>query len=72
MELKRNGGRGGYCATRAQAALSYRGASQRGHCDIAARPPLRDKVPARLRRGWSPEEGGGSAGAAASIFLLST
>jgi IS30 family transposase len=57
QELRRNGGRGGYCASRAhQAALSRRGASQRGRCDIAAHPPLRDEVHARLRRGWSPEE----------------
>lgn len=61
MELKRNGGRAGYCATRAHAvALSRRGASQRGRCDIAACPPLRDEVHARLRRGWSPEEVAGT------------
>jgi IS30 family transposase len=56
-ELKRNGGRKGYCADRAhQAALSRRGTSQRGRCDIANHPPLRDEVHARLGRGWSPEE----------------
>ena len=61
MELKRNGGRAGYCATRAHAvALSLRGASQRSRCDIAACPPLRDEVQARLRRGWSPEEVAGT------------
>jgi IS30 family transposase len=57
QELRRNAGREGYCATRAhQAALARRGVSQRGRCDIAAHPPLRDEVHARLRRGWSPEE----------------
>jgi len=60
-ELKRNGGRAGYCATRAHAgALARRGASQRGRCDIDACPPLRDEVHARLRRGWSPEEVAGT------------
>ena len=56
-ELKRNGGRAAYCATGAQqSALARRGASQRGQCDIADHPPLRDGVHSRLRRGWSPEE----------------
>ena len=36
--------------------MRWRGASQRGRCDIAAHPPLREAVHARLRRGWSPEE----------------
>jgi IS30 family transposase len=57
MELKRNGGRAGYCAIRAHTvALARRGASQRGRCDTAACPALRDAVHALLRRGWSPEE----------------
>jgi IS30 family transposase len=55
--LKRNGGRAGYNATpAAAAALSWRSASQRGRCDIAACPPLRDEGHARLRQDWSPEE----------------
>jgi len=57
LELKRNGGRSGYCANRAhQTARSRRGTSQRGRCDIAEHAPLRDEVHARLGRGWSPEE----------------
>ncbi len=57
MELARHGGRADYRAARAhQSALTRRGASQRGRCDIATHPPLRDEVHARLRRGWSPEE----------------
>ena len=57
LELSRNGGRTGYCAARAhRRALARRGASQRGRCDIAAHPPLREEVHARLRRGCSPEE----------------
>jgi IS30 family transposase len=56
-ELKRNGGRATYCAERAhRRALAKRGTSQCGRCDLAAHPPLREAVQARLRRGWSPEE----------------
>jgi hypothetical protein len=61
MELKRNGGRADYCATRAlAAALSRRGGSQRGRCDIAACPPLRVEVHARIRQGWSSEKVAGT------------
>ena len=61
LELKRNGGPAGYCAQRAhRGALSRSGASQRGRCDLAAHPPLREQVHARLRRGWSPEEVAGT------------
>ncbi len=61
LELKRNGGRAGYRATRAHAAALFRrGASQRGRCDIAACPPLRDEVHERLRRGGSSDEVAGT------------
>ena len=57
LEIKRNGSRAVYCAAEAhRGALARRGASQRGRCDIAAHPSLRDEVHSRLRRGWSPEE----------------
>ena len=61
QELKRNGGRAGYCAAGAhEAALSRRGASQRGRCAIAEHSPLRDEIHARMQQGWSPEEIAGS------------
>ena len=60
-ELKRNGGREGYDAVKAQAgAKSRQGSARRGDCAIAEHPPLRDQVHALLRRGWSPEEIAGS------------
>ena len=60
-ELALNGGPDHYRAAVAhRAAQSRRGTARRGDCAITARPPLRDEVHARLRRGWSPEEIAGS------------
>jgi transposase, IS30 family len=56
-ELKRNGGKASYEAVKAhEQASSRQGTARRGRCAIAERPPLRDEVHIRLRRGWSPEE----------------
>ena len=60
-ELALNGGPDHYRAAVAhRAAQGRRGTARRGDCAITARPPLRDEVHARLRRGWSPEEIAGS------------
>lgn len=60
-EVALNGGPDRYRAAVAHcAAQGRRGTSRRGGCAIDERPPLRDEVHARLRRGWSPEEIAGS------------
>jgi len=60
-EVSLNGGPDGYRAAVAhRAAQGRRGTARRGDCAINERPPLRDAVHERLRRGWSPEEIAGS------------
>ena len=60
-EVALNGGPASYRAAVAHRAAQGRcGAARRDGCAINERPPLRDEVHTRLRRGWSPEEIAGS------------
>jgi IS30 family transposase len=60
-EVELNGGPASYRAAGAhRAAQGRRGAARRDGCAMSERPPLRDEVHTRLRRGWPPEEISGS------------